>query len=114
MYYSWREPKEPHMQVTIEIPDGVLREAIAAQVGAQLSTITSQLLDARALEILEKRMSRINPEEIAASLVKAQINEAVTKELNTVLGVPSYQRRKWVEDRITEIAMNVFKKAVEE
>jgi hypothetical protein len=113
MYFSWREPQEPHMQVTINIPDAVLREAIEAQVGAAVAKITSEVIHAKANEIIDKKMERFDPEAIARAFVTSQMTETVRAQMSTellaLLGPQGYQRRQKVEELVMQVAKQLLR-----
>jgi hypothetical protein len=97
------------MKLVIEIPDEALRNAVQAQIGIALSTMTREHIEAEAKTIISTAMQRVDwtrtAEREARSLLKDKIENAISE----VLGNQSYQRREAVRKIINEVALQALK-----
>lgn len=102
------------MQVVINIPDAVLREAIEAQVGAAVASLTDEIVMAKANAIIDTKLARFNPVRIADEKVREQMTEHVKNvlqsEFNALLGGgSSWDRRKKLEELLTNAAKQLLR-----
>jgi hypothetical protein len=102
------------MQVVINIPDAVLREAIEAQVGAAVAGLTNEIVMAKANAIIATKLERFDPVRVAEAEVRKQLTEQVKNtlqsEFNILLGGgSSYERRKKLEEILTNAAKQLLR-----
>ena len=103
------------MNITIEIDDKALRDAVNAQVGATLAQWTGKALEEKAAEIIGTKLSRFSVEEFVGKRLDSEVRKVVQEALDRFLGTHPEIRKitigAMVKETITDRVNNALKTA---
>lgn len=94
------------MRIYIDVDDKVMRDAVTSQIGIELAKFANEQIPKMMDNILQTKLDRFHPHEVAENHVKKLLDIAVKRELENIFG---NQPRAYVKQILSDAALSVVK-----